>query len=128
GPRRAVKWASKWAGARARRVSRPDNGGGSADRRWAAGAATAAVAAAFRKRRRVGTVIGVPRRVVFTVYPATASAGRKFSILMGNRPAQAEGGKGDNVITSKTGLKYVELQEGTGAEAKPGDTVEVHYT
>jgi FKBP-type peptidyl-prolyl cis-trans isomerase len=32
------------------------------------------------------------------------------------------------VITTKSGLKYEELKEGTGTEAKKGDTVEVHYT
>jgi FKBP-type peptidyl-prolyl cis-trans isomerase FkpA len=32
------------------------------------------------------------------------------------------------VITTKSGLKYVELTEGTGDEAKAGQTVEVHYT
>jgi FKBP-type peptidyl-prolyl cis-trans isomerase len=32
------------------------------------------------------------------------------------------------VVTTKSGLKYEELKEGTGAEAKKGDTVEVHYT
>jgi FKBP-type peptidyl-prolyl cis-trans isomerase FkpA len=30
-------------------------------------------------------------------------------------------------ITTKSGLKYKDLKEGTGAEAKAGDTVEVHY-
>jgi FKBP-type peptidyl-prolyl cis-trans isomerase FkpA len=32
------------------------------------------------------------------------------------------------VVTTKSGLKYEDLTEGTGAEAKKGDTVEVHYT
>ena len=32
------------------------------------------------------------------------------------------------MITSKSGLKYEDLNEGTGAAAKSGDTVEVHYT
>ncbi len=31
-------------------------------------------------------------------------------------------------VTTKSGLKYIDLKEGTGAEAKAGDTVEVHYT
>jgi len=30
--------------------------------------------------------------------------------------------------TTKTGLRYTTLKEGTGAEAKPGQTVQVHYT
>lgn len=32
------------------------------------------------------------------------------------------------VITTQSGLKYQDLKEGTGAAAKAGDTVEVHYT
>jgi FKBP-type peptidyl-prolyl cis-trans isomerase len=32
-----------------------------------------------------------------------------------------------NVVTTPSGLKYVELKEGTGATPKPGQTVEVHY-
>ena len=33
-----------------------------------------------------------------------------------------------NEITTPSGLKYTDLTEGTGREAKKGDTVEVHYT
>src|SRR5437899_10427634 len=36
--------------------------------------------------------------------------------------------KDEKVINTKSGLKYVELKEGTGDEAKAGQTVEVHYT
>ena len=36
--------------------------------------------------------------------------------------------KDEKVITTKSGLKYVELEEGKGEEAKTGDTVSVHYT
>ena len=32
------------------------------------------------------------------------------------------------MITTKSGLKYEDLNEGTGPAAKSGDTVEVHYT
>ncbi len=33
-----------------------------------------------------------------------------------------------NEVTTGSGLKYVDLQEGQGAEAKSGQTVSVHYT
>jgi FKBP-type peptidyl-prolyl cis-trans isomerase len=33
----------------------------------------------------------------------------------------------DKTVTTPSGLKYVELKEGTGATPKPGQTVEVHY-
>jgi peptidylprolyl isomerase len=37
------------------------------------------------------------------------------------QPAPAE-------VTTPTGLKYVDLKVGTGAQPKPGQTVSVHYT
>ena len=36
--------------------------------------------------------------------------------------------KESKVVTTKSGLKYEDLKEGTGAEAKAGNMVEVHYT
>ena len=36
--------------------------------------------------------------------------------------------KEGKVITTKSGLKYQDLKEGTGPEAKKGDMVTVHYT
>jgi len=33
-----------------------------------------------------------------------------------------------DMITTNSGLKYEDLTEGTGAEAKAGDQVQVHYT
>ncbi len=36
--------------------------------------------------------------------------------------------KEKKVITTKSGLQYQDLKEGTGDAAKKGDTVEVHYT
>jgi peptidylprolyl isomerase len=36
--------------------------------------------------------------------------------------------KDEKEVKLPSGLKYIDLKEGTGAEAKKGDTVEVHYT
>jgi peptidylprolyl isomerase len=36
--------------------------------------------------------------------------------------------KTDNIVTTDSGLKYVELKEGDGATPKTGQTVVVHYT
>lgn len=49
--------------------------------------------------------------------------------------ASAQGDKKDGdkkpeekVITTKSGLKYIDRKVGTGKEARAGDTVQVHYT
>jgi len=40
-----------------------------------------------------------------------------------------EPAKGDTkMVTTKSGLKYIDEKVGDGQEAKPGDTVSVHYT
>jgi len=36
--------------------------------------------------------------------------------------------KEEKVVTTNSGLKFVELKEGTGDAAKAGQTVDVHYT
>jgi FKBP-type peptidyl-prolyl cis-trans isomerase len=43
------------------------------------------------------------------------------------QPSDSDHAAGKEVITA-TGLKYTDLKVGSGAEAKPGDTVKVHYT
>jgi peptidylprolyl isomerase len=49
--------------------------------------------------------------------------------MIGSADAQKDEKKKESkVITSKTGLKYTEEKEGSGAAAKAGDTVSVHYT
>jgi FKBP-type peptidyl-prolyl cis-trans isomerase len=47
--------------------------------------------------------------------------------LTGDLTAGGGDKKGGKVITTKSGLKYEDVKVGTGAEAKAGDTVEVHY-
>jgi FKBP-type peptidyl-prolyl cis-trans isomerase FkpA len=54
--------------------------------------------------------------------PAPAAANQEGKPM---EPSKDTAGK--EVVTS-TGLKYVEQKIGTGAEAKAGDVVEVHYT
>jgi FKBP-type peptidyl-prolyl cis-trans isomerase len=55
-----------------------------------------------------------------------------FFILQAAYSDGSPGGKADDkekkVVTTKSGLKYQDLKEGTGEAAKSGDTVEVHYT
>jgi peptidylprolyl isomerase len=45
-----------------------------------------------------------------------------------NDDKDKEGKTEKNVVTTKTGLKYIESKEGTGEKAQAGDTVSVHYT
>jgi FKBP-type peptidyl-prolyl cis-trans isomerase len=53
-------------------------------------------------------------------------AGSVALLSTGNRlDAQTKDGK---VITTPSGLKYIDDKEGTGATAKAGDQVSVHYT
>jgi FKBP-type peptidyl-prolyl cis-trans isomerase len=42
--------------------------------------------------------------------------------------AQEEKKSEPKTVTTKSGLKYVDLKEGTGKSAKAGDQVTVHYT
>lgn len=48
------------------------------------------------------------------------------TLLAGAQNTNAE--NSENMITTDSGLKYVELEEGTGATPKTGQTVVVHYT
>jgi FKBP-type peptidyl-prolyl cis-trans isomerase len=42
--------------------------------------------------------------------------------------AGAQENKDEKVVTTNSGLKYVDVKVGTGQEAKAGETVSVHYT
>lgn len=43
-------------------------------------------------------------------------------------PMTSTSPQGENVVTTPSGLKYVDLVEGTGASPEPGKKVIVHYT
>ena len=58
------------------------------------------------------------------VQPATTDN----SIADTNRLIAMTTNSEDNVVTTDSGLKYVQLKEGTGATPKTGQTVVVHYT
>lgn len=45
-----------------------------------------------------------------------------------DKPKDKADAKEEKVITTKSGLKYIDHKVGDGAEAKKGDTVTVHYT
>jgi FKBP-type peptidyl-prolyl cis-trans isomerase len=47
-----------------------------------------------------------------------------LAMLLSSSNKEADG----NMVTTSSGLKYVDEQEGTGPEAKRNDVVSVHYT
>jgi peptidylprolyl isomerase len=61
--------------------------------------------------------------------PAATSANNS---LIAQNPSTAnpemENSAAENIITTPSGLQYVDLQEGNGATPKTGQTVSVHYT
>jgi FKBP-type peptidyl-prolyl cis-trans isomerase len=58
--------------------------------------------------------------VVLFLFALTASAAQAGN----SAPSKTKG----KAVTTPSGLKYWELKKGSGAVAKPGDTVHVHYT
>ena len=51
-----------------------------------------------------------------------------LGLLMCAALVQAKEKKDEKEVTTKSGLKYVELKEGDGAMPREGDLVQVHYT
>jgi len=51
-----------------------------------------------------------------------------LGLIVGQAPSGGDKKKEDKVIETKSGLKYIDVKVGDGAEAKKGDTVQVHYT
>ncbi len=58
--------------------------------------------------------------------PAASAATEESAVAAS--PAAAQQPADENVTTTDSGLKYVVVEEGTGATPKPGDLVKVHYT
>jgi hypothetical protein len=65
-------------------------------------------------RQRTGIIVAIAAFVFVVAWIVSSSV--------------ADDKKEEKVITTKSGLKYVELKEGDGTAAKAGDTVSVHYT
>jgi FKBP-type peptidyl-prolyl cis-trans isomerase len=63
------------------------------------------------------------KTTVIVILLIMAAAGLTWMLISGSNT-----GADGEFITTKSGLAYVDLKIGTGKEAKPGDTVTVHYT
>lgn len=55
--------------------------------------------------------------------PAPTSVTKNQTLIASNAMSESDA----KVVTTPSGLKYIELEEGTGAIPKPGQKVEVHY-
>jgi FKBP-type peptidyl-prolyl cis-trans isomerase FkpA len=86
-----------------------------------------------RARRRATRVRN--QRIAILVIALLILAGAAVLVFMASQNKQTENnlaGAGlpdtSNLTTTSTGLQYKDVIVGSGAEAKPGDTVSVHYT
>ncbi len=63
------------------------------------------------------------------VTPAPSEEGRSMTDMDPMEAAQTLGTETENPVReTDSGLRYIDVEEGDGAEAKAGDTVSVHYT
>ena len=51
-----------------------------------------------------------------------------FPLILAACGGQDESQTEENIMTTASGLQYIEVEAGTGATPKAGDTVAVHYT
>lgn len=72
---------------------------------------------------------GVPQAVQTVVEVQNPSPAEPVLVADASTPASTNESAGEKaMITTPSGLKYVDLVEGTGASADQGQTVYVHYT
>jgi FKBP-type peptidyl-prolyl cis-trans isomerase len=86
-----------------------------------------------RARRRAARVRN--QRIAILVIALLILGGAAFLVYTTSQNKQAENNLAaaglpdtSNLTTTATGLQYKDVTAGTGAEAKEGDTVSVHYT
>ena len=74
------------------------------------------------------------RAIIFLFLAAFLPAGLLFAQSMDKKPAEKTGDAAKSApakpktVTTRSGLKYIDLVVGTGAMPKSGSTVVVHYT
>ena len=66
--------------------------------------------------------------VRFTALALVAFGLAGFAAHADDKDAKGKEKDDAKTVTTKSGLKYIELKEGTGDKAQAGDAVEVHYT
>jgi peptidylprolyl isomerase len=78
-----------------------------------------AIAAAFPKAQPDPIAVTAPAKASTAIAQAPDTSSNAADLMTQD---------GQNVITTPTGLQYIDLVEGTGAEPEAGQTVTVHYT
>ncbi|AUT02581.1 peptidylprolyl isomerase [Nostoc sp. CENA543] len=66
--------------------------------------------------------------IVTSTTPVVAASVTENNTLIANNHMSDALSDASNAVTTPSGLKYVELEEGTGATPEKGQTVTVHYT
>ena|ERR1043166_1987120 len=67
------------------------------------------------------------RTAIIVAVLVLLSAGLTYLMITSDNTGGGGGADGE-AITTATGLKYIDVKVGAGREAKPGNTVTVHYT
>lgn len=80
------------------------------------------------KSSAVADELGKTQPVAVTTDTGANLAVDNTQLIAVNTNSESEQSSGDKVVTTESGLKYIELTEGTGAMPKKGQTVVVHYT
>jgi peptidylprolyl isomerase len=70
----------------------------------------------------------VPAKASIASSSATTFENNQIASKIMSDAANVPNSSDANVVTTPSGLKYVEIKEGTGATPKTGQTVVVHYT
>ena len=60
--------------------------------------------------------------------PPVIATATQNNTLIANTMTNAAGSADSDVVTTPSGLQYIDVKEGTGATPKTGQTVQVHYT
>lgn len=76
------------------------------------------------KQQAIAGELSQPPSTVISQSQTTTIKTPELIAMSDNNPNQAQ----EQVITTESGLKYVELKEGDGATPQRGQTVTVHYT
>ena len=64
----------------------------------------------------------------FLLLPVILAVGLGILMLISTEPPKSDADADGEIHQAEGGLQYIDLVVGTGAEAKPGDHVVVHYT